>query len=204
MNIRLVSAAMALLFVVPLVADGNDLDLYCFGGFTIFPEGTSIETASQEGYGARWGAGLQINDFFGLEVARDTAPVLDDATVLDVFAQDLDDTVTNYTVDASHNRFSSLLGTFAVRVSDYTKIIGKVGYADYSYRSKVEFTSQNGVQFSGKLNEEYGLTPMASFGVEFPFKRGFRPGAGIEFVVSKIFEEEVESVWGAVSFLFRF
>ena len=192
------------MLVVHLAAEGNNLDFYFIGGFSIFPEGTSIEVASKEGYGNRWGAGFQINNFLGLEFARDSAPAMNDAVIVDIFERDFEDTITNYEIEAAYNRFSSIVGTFAVPVSNFSKIVGKVGYANYSYSSKVEFESKSGFQFNGKLEENYGLTPTASLGIEFPFRKGFGPSAGIEFAVSKVFEEEVESVWGTVSFLLRF
>ncbi|MXZ56060.1 MAG: hypothetical protein F4Z14_07815 [Gammaproteobacteria bacterium] len=189
---------------VPLVAEGNDFDWYFIGGFTVFPEGTSVEVANTEGYGNRWGVGFQINNFFGLEFARDSAPAMNDSVIVENFELDFEDTITNYDIKAAYNRFSSFVGTFAVPVSKSTNIVGKVGYANYSYRSKVEFESKSGLQFSGKLEEDFGLTPTASLGVEFPFGKGFGPKPAIELAVTKVFEEEVESVWGTVSFLLRF
>lgn len=204
MKIRLACVALIGILSAPLTAEGNDFDLYFFGGFTIFPEGTSIEFASKEGYGNRWGMGFQINDFFGLEIARDSAPAMDDRAIVDFFERDIADTIANYEIKTTLNRFSSLVGKFSVSISNYTKIIGKVGYANYSYRSKVDFESRSGFQFSGSLKEDFGLSRTASLGIEFPFRRGFGPSSGIEFAVSKVFEEEVESVWGTVSFRFGF
>ncbi len=42
---------------VPLAAEGDDFDWYFIGGFTVFPEGTSVEVANTEGYGigGAWG-----------------------------------------------------------------------------------------------------------------------------------------------------
>lgn len=204
MKIRTACIVLIGMLGVPLAAEGNDFDWYFIGGFTVFPDGTSVEVTDTEGYGNRWGAGFQINSFFGLEFARDSAPAMNDAAIVDLFEQDFNDTITTYDIKATFNRFSSLVGTFSVPVSNSTKFIGKIGYANYSYRSKVEFKSKSGIQFSGKLEEDYGLSPTASLAVEFPFRKGFGPSAGIELAISKVFEEEVESVWGTVSFLIRF
>ena len=204
MKIRLACVVLVGILGVPLAAEGNDFDMYFFGGFTVFPEGTSVEFASKEGYGNRWGIGFQINNFFGLEIARDSAPAMDDLAIVEFFERDIADTITNYEIKTTINRFYSLVGTFSVPISDYTKIVGKVGYANYSYRSKIEFESNSRFQFSGTLEEDYGLTQTASLGIEFPFRKGFGPSAGIEFAVTKVFEEEVESVWGTVSFVFGF
>lgn len=152
------------MLVVPLTADGNDFEWYVVGGFTVFPEGTSVEIANTEGYGNRWGVGFQINSFFGLEYARDSAPAMNDALIIENFERDFEDTITNYDIEAAYNRFSSFVGTFAIPVSRSTNIVGKVGYSNYSYRSKVSFESNSGLQFNGKLEEDYGLTPTASLG----------------------------------------
>ena len=204
MKIRFACLVLIGTLGIPLVAERNDGCVYFLGGLTIFPEGTSIEIASKEGYGNRWGMGFQFNSFFGLEIARDSAPAIEDASIVKIFERDLESTVTNYEIKSSYNRFSSLVSTFSVPVSKYTKIIGKAGYANYSYQSKVMFTSNSGIQFDGKLEEDYGLTPTASLGVRFPLWRGSGPRVGIEFAMSKVFEEEVESTWSTMSFFFRF
>lgn len=204
MKIQTACIVLIGMLCVPLVAEGNDFDWYFIGGFTVFPDGTTVEVSDTEGYGSRWGAGFQINSFFGLEFSRDSAPAMNDAAIVALFEQDFNDTITNYDIKASYNRFSSIVGTMAVPVSKSINILGKFGYANYSYRSKVEFESNSGLQFSEKLEEDFGLTPTASLGVEFPFRKGFGPSTGIELAVSKVFEEEVESVWGTVSFLVRF
>ncbi|MXZ44654.1 MAG: porin family protein [Gammaproteobacteria bacterium] len=204
MKIRNACIVLIGMLAIPLAAEDNDLGWYFLGGFTVFPDGTSIEVASTEGYGKRWGAGFQINSFFGLEFARDSAPALNDAAIVKIFEQDFDDTINTYDIKSSYNRFSSIVGKFTVPVIKSANLIGKLGYANYSYRSKVEFQSKSELQFSGKFEEDYGLTPTASLGVEFPFRKGFGPSAGIELAVTKVFEEEVESVWGTASFLIRF
>ena len=129
---------------------------------------------------------------------------MNDALIIENFERDFEDTITNYDIEAAYNRFSSFVGTFAVPVSRSTNIVGKVGYSNYSYQSKVSFESNSGLQFNGKLEEDYGLTPTASLGIAFPFGKGFGPKSAIELAVTKVFEEEVESVWGTVSFLLRF
>lgn len=204
MNIRFACVALIGTLSVPLTAEGNDFDMYFFGGLTIFPEGTSVELASEEGYGNRWGMGFQINNFLGLEIARDSAPALDDLLIVEFFEQDFAEKFTNYEIETTYNRFSSLVGTFSVPISNSTTIIGKVGYANYSYKSKVDFQSNNGFQFSGTMEEDFGLSPTASLAIDFPFRQRFGPSAGIEFALTKVFEEEIESTWGTVSFRFGF
>lgn len=204
MKIRSLFLVVIGMLGVPLTAEGNDFDWYFIGGVTLFPEGTSVEVANTEGYGNRWGVGFQINSFFGLEFARDSAPAMNDTVIVENFERDFEDTITNYDIEAAYNRFSSFVGTFSVPVSRSTNIVGKVGYSNYSYRSKVSFESKSGLQFNGKLEEDYGLTPTASLGVAFPFRSGFGPKPAIELAVTKVFEEEVKSVWGTVSFLLRF
>ena len=189
---------------VNLAADSKDFNWYFIGGFTVFPDGTSVEVANTEGYGNRWGVGFQINKYFGLELARDSAPAMNDSAIVKNFERDFEDTITNYDIKAVYNRFSSFIGTFALPLSKSTRVVGKVGYANYSFRSKVEFTSKSGLQFNGKFEEDYGLSPTASLGVELPFGKGFGPIPAIELAVTKVFEKEVESVWGTVSFLLRF
>ncbi|MYI77439.1 MAG: hypothetical protein F4077_06740, partial [Gammaproteobacteria bacterium] len=88
---------------VPLVAEGNDFDWYFIGGFTVFPEGTSVEVANTEGYGNRWGVGFQINNFFGLEFARDSAPAMNDSVIVENFELDFEDTITNYDIKAAYH-----------------------------------------------------------------------------------------------------
>lgn len=204
MKIRSICVALVGLLGIPLVAEGNDNGVYFLGGLTIFPEGTAVELSSKEGYGNRWGIGFQVNEFFGLEVTRDSAPALDNALVVNVFKGDFEGTVTNYEVKSAYNRYSSLVGTFSVPFTKHTNIVAKAGYANYSYSSKVHFESNSGFQFNGKLEEDYGLAPTASLGIRFGLRRGFGLVGAFELAATKVFEEEVESTWGTMSFIFGF
>ena len=56
------------MLVVPLTAEGNDFEWYVVGGFTVFPEGTSVEIANTEGYGNRWGGWFSNKQFFRVRI----------------------------------------------------------------------------------------------------------------------------------------
>lgn len=125
-----------------------------------------------EGYGIRYGGGIQFNKIFGLELTIDHVPEYE-VSYEDVVSRP----AGKYVNKAENHINSSLLCTFRVPIDETVDFVWKLGLSSYRYDLFMEFVydhrTNNGEDESnrsilGYKKDESGITLAGSVGVEFP------------------------------------
>jgi len=126
-----------------------------------------------DGFGIRYGGGIQFNKFFGLELAINDVPEFEASDKYVVSR------LPGKHVDKAENHvYSSLLCTFRVPINETADFVWKLGLSSYRYDLFIEFVhdlqTNNGEDEAnrstlGYKKDESGVTFAGSVGVELPF-----------------------------------
>ena len=165
---------------------------YTIGGLAVYSEdfGETLE----EGLGVRVGVGVQLNETFGAELVRDFIPDLG-SVVSSVFLNVIG---AENEVKSSGYVYSSLFGSLRIPTGEDVWLVAKVGIGHYYYEAEFKYQNNSVVE---QISRE-GSTPVAAFGIQFPF--GEKENLLIEISATHYFEEEVKTTGYGLSAKYSF
>lgn len=170
----------------------NESTWYMIGGGASFAEDIGEEIG--ESLGIRVGAGVQLNEVFGVELVRDYIPSL--ASITSSVA--LHFIGIRNEVSSSGYVYTSSLGTAKRRLGQDVNLVSKLGIGYYYVEAEFRYPDLDILE---EISFE-GWTPVASLGVQFPI--GPFKNLSAEISATHYFEKEVKTTGYGLSVQYQF
>lgn len=177
------------------------------GGFFQEDTGSTIGSGSS----LRFASGDEYNDWFGLEVFGEITPAVSPDAVLEDLEQSLNQTILSYRIKTRNNGYVGILGKFSHEMKNGMSLVGKVGVAWYeAHRVSVDLTlvsdDDDRVLFTYREFEgdESGFTPVISIGIERPWPYLDSKHSSVEFMLTKMLDDKVDSLSFASTLKYTF
>ena len=166
------------------------------GGFFQEDTGSTIGSGSS----LRFASGDEYNDWFGLEVFGEIAPALSPDAVREDLEQSLDQRILSYRIKTRNNGYVGILGKFSHEMKNGMSLVGKVGVAWYeAHRVSVALTLDSDddrvlFTYHELESDESGFTPVISIGIERPWPYLDSKHSSVEFMLTKMLDDKVDSL----------
>lgn len=197
-----IATVVATMLAMPLCAQSFEIDWYGFGGLSAYQ--TDVDTAVGTASGFQLGIGSQLNRTFGIEFVYQQAPPIEPDEVLKYLTEE-GWSLSEYMIETYSNQYFSMLGTWSYPFPGTSAFfVGKLGVAYYRVEANMSLSTlldENPVRLSVHTTDK-GTTPLASFGVLFPF--GKRDMNDFELSLTHMFKDEVKATSLNCTFRRRF
>ncbi|MDE0094439.1 MAG: outer membrane beta-barrel protein [Gammaproteobacteria bacterium] len=183
---------LAVFITVGVYGKETESTWYAIGGGSIYAPDIGEEIG--EGLGIRAGAGVQLNEVFGVELVRDYIPSLVSfvsSVLLNAIGIDNEVTSSGYV-------YSSLLGTAKKKMGEDVHLVSKLGIGYYYVEAEFRYPH---IDILDEISFE-GWTPVASIGVQFPV--GQLKNLSAEISATHYFDEEVKTTGYGLSLMYQF
>lgn len=190
--VTVITIVLAVFISVCVYGKETESTWYAIGGGSIYAEDIGEEIG--EGPGIRVGAGVQLNEVFGVELVRDYIPSL--ASI--VTGVLLNSIGLENEVTSSGYVYTSSLGTAKRRLGQDVNLVSKLGIGYYYVEAEFRYPDLDILE---EISFE-GWTPVASLGVQFPI--GPFKNLSAEISATHYFEKEVKTTGYGLSVQYQF
>ncbi|MXZ44810.1 MAG: hypothetical protein F4Z01_07550 [Gammaproteobacteria bacterium] len=174
-----------------------DFAMYVSGGGSFFSQNTGSMIG--EGAAFRFALGIQHNKWFGTELFSAKAPSLETKTVAADLSESTDQYISRFNIETQPNKYLGILGRLSIDVSERFSLIGKFGVARYTAHrvdADVTLDGEDDISLSPYGNQDGGVkgySPVVSLGFEMPFPDVKSEHGSAELMLTRMYDDKVES-----------